>query len=234
MAIRAATKSTRKRETQSARATPAKRSYHKGNVADDLMAAAERILKTERVEEITVRRLTRDVGVTPANFYNHFPDLDDLLLKIAAKGFLQMAEASQKIRASASSRAHAARKSAVYTVEFALANRQLFRIMFGHIPNASAHTEYKIAADHGFSGVVELVYGDKRFDPYDLAGSHERGILAYAFWAMIYGLCRNIVENVVEFETGSLEEVTRFVERAVDAFIDGDARQVFQRPLKKG
>ena len=66
---------------------PARRRYHKGNVAEDLMAVAVRILETERVEDLSVRRLAREVGVTPANFYNHFVSLNDLLLDLAADAF---------------------------------------------------------------------------------------------------------------------------------------------------
>lgn len=43
--------------------------YHKGNVPLRMMEAAERILATETVEDITARRLCREVGVTSANFY---------------------------------------------------------------------------------------------------------------------------------------------------------------------
>ena len=44
------------------------------------LAAAERILETESVEDVTARRLCREVGVTSGNFYNHFESLDFLLL----------------------------------------------------------------------------------------------------------------------------------------------------------
>ena len=39
-----------------------KRPYHRGNVAEDLTAAALRLLKTERYEDLSVRRLTREIG----------------------------------------------------------------------------------------------------------------------------------------------------------------------------
>src|SRR4051812_9067388 len=74
-------------------AKPSARAYHKGNVAQDLLEVATRLLKTERVEDITVRRLCREVGVTPGNFYNHFPTLEWLLLDLAADGF----EAQQRL-----------------------------------------------------------------------------------------------------------------------------------------
>ena len=46
----------------------AARQYHKGNVAEDLKLAAIRILEAETVEDLSVRRLAREIGVTAANF----------------------------------------------------------------------------------------------------------------------------------------------------------------------
>lgn len=216
-----------------ARAQTSQRSYHKGNVAEGLLAACERLLKKERVEDISVRRLTREVGVTPGNFYNHFPNLDHLLLTLAARGFRQTTEMGRSIRAKARTRGEAAKLVAVDFVEFAVGNKQMFRIMFGQIPNAIAHAEFKMAADEGFGELIVLVYGENRFDPDDVAGSHQRAIVAYAFWAMIYGLARNIVEDQFQFATGSRQEIRRFVESAVEAFIDGSAPKQFQQPVVK-
>ena len=58
--------------------------YHKGNVSEDLFAAASRLIETEGLESLTVRRLCREVGVTAGNFYNHYPSLEHLLLDVAA------------------------------------------------------------------------------------------------------------------------------------------------------
>mgnify|MGYP003363473360 FL=1 len=59
---------------------PMPRPYHKGNVAEDLRLTTLRILQTERLEDLSVRRLTREVRVAPANFYNHYASLNMLLV----------------------------------------------------------------------------------------------------------------------------------------------------------
>ncbi len=143
------------------------RAYHKGNVAEDLYAAASDILKTERFEDVSVRRLTQIVGVTPANFYNHYPSLNYLMQLIAADGFRQLAKIKRSVWNAAKSRKDAARQTAIKYVEFATANKQLFRIMFGQIPDDQRDPALRGAADEGFGETVELVYGKSLYDPND-------------------------------------------------------------------
>lgn len=203
--------------------TSPKRQYHKGNVAEDLMAVAIRILETERVEDLSVRRLAREVGVTPANFYNHFPSLNDLLLTIAAAAFDKRAASLAHIRRTSKSRAEALKRSVLSYVDFACANPQLFRIMFGYIPEADKNDRYRQASDRSFGQLVELVYGRPVYDPDDIAASHENAKVAYGVFAMSYGLARIVVEGQFVFTPGNERaEAQAFVESVVDAFIAGE------------
>ncbi len=64
--------------------------YQATDISQDVLSggqghAASRILEAETVEDLSVRRRAREVGVTPADFYNHYPTLNDLLLEIGAK-----------------------------------------------------------------------------------------------------------------------------------------------------
>jgi len=203
------------------------RAYHKGNVAEDLYAAAVHILKTERFEDVSVRRLAQIVGVTPANFYNHYPSLSYLLQLIAADGFRQLAKMKRSVWNTATSRKDAARQTAIKYVEFAIANKQIFRIMFGQIPDDQRDPALRGAADEGFGETVELVYGEPLYDPNDIPGSHERAIVAYAYFALLYGLARLTMEGQFTFKSGKKEEMIDFVAAAVDAFISGSCALPF-------
>ena len=203
------------------------RAYHKGNVAEDLYAAALHLLKTKRFEDVSVRRLAQIVGVTPANFYNHYPSLNYLMQLIAADGFRQLAKMKSDVFEAATSRTEAARQTALKYVEFALANKQIFRIMFGQIPDDEWDPELRNAADEGFGGTVELVYGKSLYDPNDIPGSHQRAIVAYAFFALLYGLARLTMEGQFSFKTGKKEEMNEFVAAAVDTFLSGSCALPF-------
>ena len=76
------------------------------------MEVAGRILETETVEDLSVRRLAREVGMTPANFYNHYPSLNELLLEIGAKAFSERARRLAHIRRTSKTKAEAVRRAA--------------------------------------------------------------------------------------------------------------------------
>jgi AcrR family transcriptional regulator len=203
-----------------------KRSYHKGNVAQDLLAATARILNEESVEALSVRRLAREVGVTPANFYNHFPSLEDVLLTLAAEGFDTVSAETKRCMEKAKSRKEGLTEACVSFVLFAMANKQVFRIMFGQVPDAVLNEKFRIASDRSFAQMVRFVYGEWRYDREHLAETHRRAAVAYAMFSMIYGLARNIIEEQFDFETGSKAEIRRFVEDVMATFVDGTAAKV--------
>lgn len=200
----------------------AARQYHKGNVAEDLKLAASRILETERVEDLSVRRLAREVGVTAANFYNHFDSLNDLLLEIGAEVFRDRAKQIAHIRRTSATRAEGIRRVAISYLDLALSRPQFFRIMFGLIPESQKHPALRDASDESMAQIVELVYGEPLHDPTDLERTRERCKAAYGLVAMGVGLARNVVDGVVPFAVERHAEMRAFVEGVVDCFISGE------------
>ncbi len=56
--------------------------YHHGNVKGALIDAAMALIDTNQTDNISLRRLAKEVGVTPSAVYNHFADKDSLMLAI--------------------------------------------------------------------------------------------------------------------------------------------------------
>jgi AcrR family transcriptional regulator len=190
------------------------------------MKAAAEMLKNGQVEDISVRRLARDVGVTPANFYNHFSSLNELLLNLAAEGFEQRNAEAERIVARAADRRTALLDLAVMYAEFGLGNKELFRIMYGQIPNALSNGRFRSATDDAMIIVSKLIYGSNRHDPENPVLSHQQNIAGYAAAALISGLCRNVVEDLYEFRSGKRSEMRAFIRDAVSTFLDGTAAKV--------
>lgn len=59
--------------------------YHHGNVKEALIDVAMKFIEANEVELISLRRLAREVGITPSAVYNHFDDKDALMLAIKLK-----------------------------------------------------------------------------------------------------------------------------------------------------
>ncbi|HEY4305237.1 MAG TPA: WHG domain-containing protein [Gemmatimonadaceae bacterium] len=100
--------------------------YHHGALRDALLASAEKILKKEGLQALTLRAIAREAKVSHAAPAHHFRDLTDLLSELAASGFERM---------SASMEAECAKKpdprSAAHAyVAFAVAHPALFQLMF--------------------------------------------------------------------------------------------------------
>ena len=64
-----------------------KQSYHHGNVKAALVHAAINLLQDEPVQNLSLRRLAKEVGITPTAVYNHFSDKDALIAAIKLEGF---------------------------------------------------------------------------------------------------------------------------------------------------
>jgi AcrR family transcriptional regulator len=200
----------------------AARQYHKGNVAEDLMEAASRILETETVEDLSVRRLAREVGVTPANFYNHYPSLNDLLLEIGAKAFHERARQLAHIRRTSKTKPEAIKRVVHTYIDLALKKYQLFRILYGLIPDSMQHPRFSAGSDESMGELVELIYGERLHDPNDIDGSRERCKAAYGLFALGYGLARVTADGSVPFSAERRADMLRFVDSVVDGFIGGE------------
>ena len=62
-------------------------SYHHGNVKEALLNAAQNHIENNEGEMISLRALSKEVGVTPSAVYNHFADKSALLLAIKIRIF---------------------------------------------------------------------------------------------------------------------------------------------------
>jgi AcrR family transcriptional regulator len=106
------------------------RPFHHGNLRTALLDQAELALRTKGVEELSLRELAREIGVSHGAPRSHFIDRKALLDALAERGFLALASA---MRAGADSRteyAESLRAAGQAYVDFAVANAALLDLMF--------------------------------------------------------------------------------------------------------
>ncbi len=68
------------------------RPYHHGRLRDTLLAEAERTLREQGVEQLSLRELARQAGVSHAAPRRHFADRQALLDALAGAGFARLAD----------------------------------------------------------------------------------------------------------------------------------------------
>lgn len=174
--------------------TPARESYHHGDLRRALVETAVRLAEEEGVEALSLRELARRLGVSHAAPAHHFPDRLALLVAVAIDGFEQLAagmEAAAATHAPGPGRLVAAGEA---YLRFALDHPAVLQIMFG--PEVSGMKvrpqPLREAGDRArrvLDGTVEAIAGlpprvpGTPRDPFVEARS-------FAAWALLHGAAR--------------------------------------------
>src|ERR1700733_8254711 len=79
-------------------ATMDERPYHHGNLRTALLRQAQRTVRERGVQQLSLRELAREVGVSHAAPRRHFPDRQALLDALAQAGFERLGDALLQAR----------------------------------------------------------------------------------------------------------------------------------------
>jgi AcrR family transcriptional regulator len=104
------------------------------DVRTALVETAARLLTEEGSVALTTRRLAREVGVSTMAVYTHFGGMDDLLVAISLEGFRRLGRRLSRVKHTDDPSADAASLGRAYRRN-ALANPDLYRVMFGTHPD---------------------------------------------------------------------------------------------------
>lgn len=145
----------------------ADRPYHHGHLRDTLLAEAERTLREQGVDQLSLRDLARQAGVSHAAPRRHFADRQALLGALAAAGFARLADevAAAVAAAGPDFRARLRATGAAY-VRFATEDTALMELMFAAKSACAAGDpaagELVAAAGRLFTTVGELIAEGQR------------------------------------------------------------------------
>lgn len=198
------------------RARKKRETYHHGDLSNALVAAALEVIARE--EQLTLREVSRRVGVNHRAVYRHFADLSALLAAVAEQGYRQLLEALEASleplkRAPAEKRLEAL---AVAYVAFAVDHSAHYRIMFGK----------RLNEDGRFPVLEELV--TRAFELLDaevLAGiesgrfvARPRRELVFAFWSLAHGFASLALVRRIKVKRALVEP---YVRQIVAPFVAG-------------
>jgi len=135
--------------------------YHHGDLRAALLKAAEAMVERVGVEGLSLRELTREIGVSSNAPRRHFPNKQVLLDALALQGFERLGMVFRRA-ASSNEREFSQRiiKVAKANIRFAMKNRSLYRLMFASKQRAGAPVELLDAAKATLTaGGSAVVYG---------------------------------------------------------------------------
>lgn len=176
------------------------RAYHHGDLRSALVEAGLKALESAPIEDLSLRALAREVGVSPTAVYRHFPDKQALLGALAAEGIEQLGQYQQAAAASAKGNSDAFGATGRAYVRWALANPALFRLVFGQGRDVgSSIFGDNLAARLLQDKALRAMRGDE-------AGARQLMIQA---WAVVHGLAMLMLD-------GQLPQDDALIDRVID------------------
>lgn len=133
-----------------------RKSYHHGELREALLLAAEQQLNEEGPAGLSLRKLGRELGVTPGAPYRHFEDKDALLAALATNGFRRLRETMIGRQEQCVDGEERLRRAGIGYLAFASKHPELFRLMFGWNP-AREVPELREAGDAAFEAFGEIL-----------------------------------------------------------------------------
>ena len=131
------------------------RPYHHGNLRAALLAEAERTLRDEGIDQLSLRDLARQAGVSHAAPRRHFADRQALLDALAEAGFLRLGdELRAAIDAAGDDYATRVRAAATAYVRFATEDAALLELMY-----AVKRGPHPVAVDDAFGRLFTTFAG---------------------------------------------------------------------------
>lgn len=110
--------------------TGKRQSYHHGGLRQALVDGAIELIETQGLEQLSLRRVASRLGVSQSALYSHFRDKSELLDAVAAVGFERLRLQLYAAQMGAEGAAERSAAVAHAYLMFALARRDLFRLMF--------------------------------------------------------------------------------------------------------
>jgi AcrR family transcriptional regulator len=163
----------------------ADRPYHHGNLRAALLEQAERTLREQGVDGLSLRELARHAGVSHAAPRRHFADRQALLDALAESGWArlgaQVRAAARRAGTDYEARLRAAGRA---YVRFATRDAVLLELMFAGKQGREIAALQEAAAD-AFSGLVEIVREGQASGVVE-AGDPER--MALLLFATVQGI----------------------------------------------
>jgi AcrR family transcriptional regulator len=192
------------------------RPYHHGHLRATLLAEAERTLRDDGIDALSLRELARQAGVSHAAPRRHFPDRQALLDALAEAGFTRLADEVYAAIANAGSGYQARLGGAADAfVRFAIRDGALMELMFA-AKNAVDSPGTREAAARLFGMIGDLIGEGQQAgalpsgDPYRLQllfGATLQGIAVLVSSGRIQpGQADMLISDAIALFTGGLPE----------------------------
>ncbi|WP_157525190.1 TetR/AcrR family transcriptional regulator [Microbacterium yannicii] len=189
-----------------ARVGPTVRTYHHGDLRRALIDEGMQLARTGGPGAVTLREVTRAVGVSPNAAYRHFADREDLVRAVAAEAQLALARAIVERAAAtppelpaAESSVERLRRVGLAYIDFARAERGWFEMAFS--TQDAEPSEGIVTLDDEVVAPFQLLLDT--LDEMVAAGAlapERRPLAEWACWSAVHGFAEIAVHGPVQWQ----------------------------------
>lgn len=172
------------------------RAYHHGDLRSALVEAGLRALETAPIEDLSLRALAREAGVSATAVYRHFPDKQALLAALADAGLQSLGRYQQQAAETAGPQQAFGATGRAY-VRWALANPALFRLVFA-CNDALGETVF------GQSLAARMLQANAAAATGD---ADEARRLVVQAWALVHGLAMLMLDGQLPADEALIDRV---------------------------
>ena len=182
-------------------AEPARKSYHHGDLRAALVECGLRLLQSRTADDLSLRELSREVGVSATAIYRHFPDKQALMAALAHEGVERLAREQREASARAGGGRAGFLASGLSYVRFAAANPALFKLIF-----SCAQTEDPLDAsiDSVSSAMQGLRRDIEKLMPAAMPDAARKAAALHA-WALVHGLAQLLLDRQIPADWALIE-----------------------------
>lgn len=171
------------------------KNYHHQDLRSNLVSTASRILEEEGLENLTMRHLSKTIGVSRSASYRHFQDKTALMGAVAADGFDRLRESLAEATGNITEPLDLFRQCSCAYVRFAVTRPTLYNLMFGFELNDGAPVpELSDAAARAFSVITDIIV---RCQEGGCFRSSDPVELANVTWSSLHGLSMLLIDGAV-------------------------------------
>jgi len=181
--------------------------YHHGDLANALLEAGRALLATGGLEALSLRAVTRRAGVSATAAVPYYGSLAGLRAALAAQGYRELALVLGK--------ASTAHEAGMAYIRFAIANPNLFQLMFRRALLLESSEALQSASQAAFEALRGLAQG---LDP--ATGGEEGGAARMAgLWGRVHGLAMLAIDGMLSpmIAAEGFDNVEGFLAKALDS-----------------
>jgi AcrR family transcriptional regulator len=208
--------SSAKKEPESARQRD---SYHHGDLRQSLIDAAIALIQEGQMAQVSLREVSRRVGVSHNAPYRHFQDRDALLSAVSEQGFQRLQVATEQALVGTPVDGATRLNAIGYAyIQFALNNPAYYRVMFS-LQNDCQGEDLQRAMKGAFGVLVDVIQSGQESGVFRAA---EALLMAEAAWAYVHGIAMLGIDG--QLRPMEAQEFEQFLWRSLQLFIEGVAQ----------